>query len=187
MNNVTALTPGFDCVRTAWLAHETELKRFLARRSGDAALADDLLQEVFLKSLRSGQVFCNLDNPRAWLFQVAKTTLIDSARAARPQTTLPDTLAAPDNEVAAIDQLDQCLLRNLPLLNALDQQIILACDLREQISVREFARTHHLSLPAAKSRLLRARQKLRQLLVEHCQVRLDVDGRVCSHAADGSA
>ena len=40
MNNVTALTPGFDCVRTAWLAHETELKRFLARRSGDAALCE---------------------------------------------------------------------------------------------------------------------------------------------------
>jgi len=38
-----------------------------------------------------------------------------------------------------------------------------------------------MSLPAVKSRLLRARQRLRQQLVEHFQVRFDAGGKVCCH------
>ena len=47
---------------------------------GDAA--DDVLQDVFVKAMRQGQGFCSLDNPRAWLFQVARNALVDRARTA---------------------------------------------------------------------------------------------------------
>ena len=36
-----------------------------------------------------------------------------------------------------------------------------------------------LSLPGAKSRVQRARQRLRERLASACQVRLDVEGQVC--------
>jgi RNA polymerase sigma-70 factor (ECF subfamily) len=39
-----------------------------------------VLQDVFLKALRAGQNFCMLDNPRAWLFQVARNALVDRLR-----------------------------------------------------------------------------------------------------------
>jgi len=46
---------------------------------------------------------------------------------------------------------------------------------------REFAQQQGLSLPAAKSRLLRARQRLREQLSTACQVRFDDDGSVSGH------
>ena len=180
MNTATALTERFDCVVKAWHAHEAELTGYLVRQLGDVSLAQDILQEVFLKSIRTGQDFCQLDNPRAWLYQVAKTTIIDHARATKPQAALPDDLAAPQDERAPVDALDACVLHQLPQLAEADRDILLACDLHGQ-TVRDYADRQALSLPAAKSRLLRARQRLRQLLLDNCQVRFDENGQVCCH------
>jgi RNA polymerase sigma-70 factor (ECF subfamily) len=171
----------FDCVLGAWHAHEAELRGYLIHRLGDADSSDDLLQETFLKSIRQGAAFCEIDNPRAWLFQVARNALIDRVRLGKPQLELPDHLAAPQtDEREPVDELDACLLRNLAEMPAEDRQIIEQCDL-QGIRQHDFAQAHGLSLPAAKSRLLRARQRLREALTRNCQVRFDDSGRVCCH------
>lgn len=171
----------FDCVLGAWREHETELRRFLAGRCNDAALADDLLQDVFIKAMRQGEGFCRLDNPRAWLFRVARTTLIDHGRLERPVVELDDNLPAiPPDQRDEVDALDECLQRNLARLSAADRAIIEACDLAGR-TVRDFAQAHDLGLPAAKARLLRARKRLREALVSHCRVHFDEAGNVCCH------
>lgn len=150
-------------------------------RLGDAGNADDLVQETFLKSMRQGAAFCAVDNPRAWLFQVARNALIDRARLAKPQIELPEQLAGPQaDERVPVDELDACLLRNLGEMPPEDRQIIEQCDL-QGIRQHDFAQTHGLSLPAAKSRLLRARRRLREALTRNCQVQFDDSGHVCCH------
>ena len=182
-SHATDTPPRFDCVVKAWRAHEAELLAYLSRQLQDHSLAQDVLQEVFLKSMRAGQGFCRLDNPRAWLFQVARTTLVDHTRLAKPWVDLPDDLVAPVAEPRpAVDALNACLSRNLARLDEADRAVIEACDLHSQ-TVRDFAQTHGLSLSAAKSRLLRARQRLRQHLVAHCGVQFDDRGQVCCHVA----
>ncbi|MFN3630946.1 MAG: sigma-70 family RNA polymerase sigma factor, partial [Casimicrobiaceae bacterium] len=175
----------FACVARAWSRHERELRAFLRHRLQDADAADDLLQEVFIKAMRQGRAFCHLDNPRAWLFEVARHGVIDAARVAKPHTeltrTLAESLPAPSSERAPVDELDACIERNLPRLDEQDRDIITACDLAGQ-TVRAYAEAHALSLAAAKSRLFRARKRLREQLIEHCGVRFDEAGRVCCHA-----
>ncbi len=155
---------------------------FLTHRLQDPALAQDLLQEVFLKSMRLGRGFCALDNPRAWLYRVAKNAVVDHARSARPHVELPADLMAPVPERPAVDELDVCLLRNLAYLSLPDRGIVQACDMGG-LTVRDYALAHTLGLAAAKSRLLRARQRLRQLLVTNCQIKFDASGQVCCHIA----
>lgn len=166
----------------AWQAHEKELLSFLRQRSSDNDAAEDLLQDVFLKSLRQGRNFCSLDNPRAWLFRVARNTLIDATRRVRPETPLPDELvdASTLEERAPVDELDACLVRNLRELDATDRDVIQACDL-DRLTVRAYAEANGMSLTAAKSRLLRARKRLRSALIRNCQVRFDETGSVCCH------
>jgi RNA polymerase sigma-70 factor (ECF subfamily) len=170
----------FDCVLAAWRAHEAELRGYLIHRLGDADSADDVLQEIFLKAMRQGATFCEINQPRAWLFQVARNTLIDRTRLAKPLVELPDGLAAVKEERAPVDELDACLQRNLAEMPVEDRQIIEQCDL-QGVRQQDFARAHGLSLPATKSRLLRARQRLRDRLTRNCQVHLDENGRVCCH------
>lgn len=170
----------FDCVLAAWRDHEAELRGYLLHRLGDADSADDMLQDTFLKSMRQGAAFCVIDNPRAWLFQVARNALIDRSRLAKPLVELPDDLAAPDEKRHAVDELDACLARNLAEMPVEDRLIIEQCDL-QGLRQQDFAQAHGLSLPATKSRLLRARQRLREALTANCQVRFDDSGHVCCH------
>ncbi len=179
----------FACVSAAWQAHEAELLGYLRRRLSDADTASDVLQDVFVKAMRHGQGFCTLDHPRAWLFQVARNTLIDRARTSHAVEPIPDgddEPAAPEADVPpAVDALASCLQRTMTELSAEDADILRACDL-EGTTQRAFAEGHGLTLPATKSRLLRARRRLRDRLTTICRVTFDPeDGRVSGH--DGRA
>lgn len=180
----TTTLQAFACVSSAWQAHEGELLGYLRHRLSDADAADDVLQDVFVKAMRHGQGFCTLDNPRAWLFQVARNALIDRARTAHPTEPLPEgpeePIAAPQETVEPVDALAGCLVRSLSELSEDDAAILRACDLEGQTQ-RDFAETLGLSLPATKSRLLRARQRLRDRLTTACQVRFEADGSVAGH------
>lgn len=175
----------FACVARAWEAHEAELRGYLRHRVADAEAADDVLQDVFVKAMRQGRAFCTLDNPRAWLFQVARNAVVDRLRVLRKLEPLTDELAesTPLNSepIAPIAALSGCVARTLSELLPEDAAILRACDLEGQAQ-RAFAESHGLSLPAAKSRLLRARQRLRDRLTTVCQVTFEPDGSVCGHA-----
>ena len=58
-----------------------------------------------------------------------------------------------------------------------DREAITLCDL-EGLPQDEYARRRGLSLPGAKSRIQRARKRLREQLSQACQVRLDAAGQV---------
>lgn len=173
--NESAAVP---CLLTAWHAHEHVLHGWLIHQLHDKALAADLLQDVFLKALRQGQHFCTLENPRAWLFAVARNTLNDQLRRQHDSIELPDDLQLEHDEPAAVDSLAQCLPRVLGELSPADREAITCCDI-EGMSQADYAARLGISLPGAKSRVQRARQRLRRQLASACKVQLDEAGKVC--------
>ncbi|WP_051255378.1 sigma factor [Variovorax paradoxus] len=181
---MTTLDAGrsFACVTSAWQAHEAELRGYLRHRLSDADAADDdVLQDVLLKAIRQGPGFCTLENPRAWLFQVARNALVDRLRMARPTEPLSDDLPeVPHEPLAAVDALADCLDRALGELSAGDAAILRACDIEGQTQLA-FAQSHSATLASTKSRLQRARQRLRDRIPRACQVRFAPDGSVCCH------
>lgn len=166
-----------NCLTSAWRAHEPELRGWLRHRLSNPAEADDLLQDLFLKALRQGERFCSVQNARAWLFEVARNTLADHLRVARITVELPEDLAAPAEQTDTVDTLTACLPRVLSELSAEDREAITLCDL-QGMAQADYARQKNLSLSAAKSRIQRARLRLRQRMTEGCQVQLDATGRV---------
>lgn len=169
----------YACLNRAWRAHQAEIRAYLAGRTSDRAEADDLLQDVFLKALRHGHAFCELDDPRAWLFHVARNRLIDRLRLSREHAPLPEDLRATEEPpLAAVDALSQCLPRVLSELSAEDREAITLCDLNG-ITQAQYAERIGLTLPAAKSRVQRARRRLQAQMVRACQVTFDDDGKVC--------
>lgn len=165
------------CLTTAWTQHTPELRGWLRHRLGNPAEADDVLQDLFLKALRQGERFGALHNPRAWLFEVARNLLADRLRVARDTVALPEDLSAPQDEPDTVDTLTTCLARVLSELSAEDREAITLCDL-QGMAQAEFARATGLSLSAAKSRVQRARQRLRVQMTLSCQVQVDEAGCV---------
>jgi RNA polymerase sigma-70 factor (ECF subfamily) len=174
------------CVLDAWRQHEGELLGYLLHRLGNRDEAEDLLQEVFAKALLQGRAFCSLENPRAWLFQVARNAHVDRLRLAKSNVELPENLAQPAEEQPAIEKLTECLPRVLSEMSDEDREIITMCDV-EGLSQQAYADLIGVTLPAAKARIQRARLRLRSFLVEKCQVSFDEQGQVCCHVSRGAS
>jgi len=101
----------------------------------------------------------------------------DRLRVARATVELPDDLCAVVDDSDTVDTLTMCLTRVLSELSAQDRDAITQCDL-QGMAQADFALAQGLSLSAAKSRLQRARQRLRERMTLACQVQLDESGQV---------
>lgn len=174
-----------SCLMAAWHAHEGELRGWLARHLNDPVTAQDLLQDVFIKALRQGRRFCDVANARAWLFEVSRNTLTDHLRRHHDLDVLPDDLPEFEGEPpAVVDSLAACLPRVLAELSEADRDAITQCDLNG-MSQEDYAQQLGITLPGAKSRVQRARKRLRAQLMASCKVTLDDQGQVCCFAPRG--
>lgn len=161
--------------------HERPVFRFLRRSLGSDAVAEDLLQEVWMAVLRNAAVF----EPRArfttWLYTIARTRLIDHWRAQRDTVSLDEAANDPlDATPALIDTLaadpedgpDAQAMRRAQaraFMTAVEQ---LPAAQREAfllhaeagMTVEEVARLTGVGHETAKSRLRYAMNRLRTLL-----------------------
>ncbi len=166
------------CIVKAWNNYGDELRSFLRGRLGDIHCADDLLQDVFVKALANQGTFCQLENPKAWLFRVAKNRLIDFQRTCKNHIEVSDQHSVQNNQSAPVENLSECLPFVLTNLSTEDQEIIELCDL-EGLHHAEYASLKDITVPGAKSRFQRARKRLKTRFQSSCQILFNEQGSVC--------
>lgn len=95
-------------LRSAYDAHGPELHRFASRALGDAALAEDAVQEAFVRAWRASATYDPArSSQRTWLFAILRNVVIDLARARRSR---PPLAGADDGDPAAVtDEIDHVL------------------------------------------------------------------------------
>lgn len=147
------------------------LYRLALRVVNDADEAEDVVQDVLVKSWRKRDEIVRLDNPPAWLLRMTKHQAIDRLRSAKVRSVREREAAAPDYDArtpyrltAANDTLRQIdrLLRQLPP----NQRAVLQLREVEGMEYREIADATDLSIDQVKVYLHRGRSKLRKLLTE---------------------
>lgn len=164
-----------------------ELRRalhgFIARRVSDPDTADDLTQDVLLKAHRSDTETRSVDDVAAWLYRIARNTIVDHYRHRdrhpRPGELPPEVVAREldDDADAARAQLAGCLRPMVEGLDLIYRDALTLTDLGD-LSQAEAARRAGISNSAMKSRVQRARAQLRAAVAACCAVRTDVTGRV---------
>jgi RNA polymerase sigma-70 factor (ECF subfamily) len=169
-----------DCVTRAWHQHLDELGGFLIKRLTDRSQVDEILQGVFERVLVKRESFCQLDNPRAWLFTVARHALVDLWRRDRHAEPLPADLAATESDAEPLVALAPCVSTVWHELSQDEQAVLRLVDL-EGVAQNDLATRLGLSPTGARSRVQRARKRLSQILVERCQVEFDAQGPVTHH------
>jgi len=173
-----------NCVTKAWTSHEAELSHYLRNHINNTDTAEELLQDTFLKAIRLGAKFCDIENPRAWLFTVARHQLVDYLRKLHNYQQegfgLNQLEEVADNNPsqAVVEQLSACLPLALKNLSVEDSEILKQCDFNG-MNQAEFAKREGLTLAGAKSRIQRARKRLKAQLKTQCQIRFDEQGNVC--------
>lgn len=80
--------------------YQRPILSFLARMTGDTALAEDLAQETFVKAFRKLAAFDTSRRLSSWLFRIAHNTAVDALRKAKPQAVTLDSGDLPDDPPA---------------------------------------------------------------------------------------
>ncbi len=157
--------------------HKGAVFRYLRRQTGNAALAEELFQDVWLKLIDARAGY----EPRAkfttWLFTIAHNRLMDyfrsSARAAllsyddAPVDDIPADWPRPE-ETALRRETAARLLAAIDALPAAQREAFLLQQ-EGELSVEEIAQTTGVNRETAKSRLRYAMAKLRAELREEAR------------------
>jgi RNA polymerase sigma-70 factor (ECF subfamily) len=149
-------------------AHARSIFSFLAFRSGDRALAEDLLSDTFERAMRARRMPMRRPaSEKAWLFRIALNLLRDHARRSHAENRALSSVAAAgasatDDAVERVDLRD-AVREGLATLSS-EEQHALALRFGAGLTVPEIARVTNEPLPRVESRVYRSLQKLRPLL-----------------------
>ena len=148
------------------VAQLAPMRRYARALTGDAAWADDLVQDAAERALSRASSFRPDSNLRAWLLTILRHIYIDQLRARR-EIAVDDesapwrTLEAPHGEVDGLVLRD--LQRALYLLPAAQREVLLLVCV-EELSYQEASTVLGVPAGTVMSRLSRAREHLRVLL-----------------------
>ena len=149
--------------------HAPKLFSFLTYRTGDRALAEDLLSETFERVLRSRKRFDpRLGSERRWIYTIAMNLLRDHARRNAHEQRILQTAGAGISEheldpgMAAVEHRDE-LYRALARLNDSEREAI-ALRFGADLKLRDVARVLGEGESAVEGRIYRGLAKLRDEL-----------------------
>ena len=158
-----------DTFEALFEEHAERLFAFLAYRTGNRALAEDLVSETFERVLRSRKRFDpRLGSERRWIYTIALNLLRDHARRSANEERVLQTAAAGvpaevhDAGIAAIEHRDE-LQRALERLNE-DEREAIALRFGADLKLRDVARVLGTGESAVEGRIYRGLQKLRDEL-----------------------
>lgn len=168
-------------LETIWNELAANLRRFILKRVGDEPTADDILQNVFIK------IHTNLDSLQdesklqSWVYQIARNAIADHYRRAPVTHALDDAIPSsdePDDEArAALARSVREMVDCLPE----EYRTPLMLDTFEGLDQAEIGARLGISVSGAKSRVQRARAKLRDLMFECCHFEFDRRGGVINY------
>ena len=144
--------------------HQSQIRNFLRKLSGDISTADDLAQDCFLHAWNKLQTFTGRGSFIGWLLKVAYTTFLQSKRrskryaeildeAGHAQDVQDQSYTSPAEEVGDLDKF-------LATLSEEERAIMImsyACGL----SHREIGAATELPVGTVKSVIFRAKEKIR--------------------------
>ena len=147
--------------------HAQALFGFLAYRTGDRAVAEDLLADTFERALRARKRFDRRKaSEKTWLYTIALNLLRDYARRRASETRAleryPHAGGEPPDELAHVEHRDQ-VQRALGTLSDEEREAV-ALRFGADLTVPEIAKLLGEPLPRVEGRVYRSLRKLRERL-----------------------
>jgi RNA polymerase sigma-70 factor (ECF subfamily) len=159
-----------------------QLLRFIEQRVPEPDTAEDILQDVFLRIHNHVDSLRDDAKLQSWVYQIARNAIVDYYRGRRETTQLTEDLSLPvtfdlpdatQDLIPSVRQLINCLPENYR------QPLILSE--YEGLTQQEIAERLGLSLSGAKSRVQRAREKIKDMFLDCCHFELDRTGNILDY------
>jgi len=165
-----------------WTTFSEQLKQFILSRIADESLADDILQDVFLKIHSRIDTLKDDTKIRGWIYQITRNTIIDHYRNQKIEVDVPGDLPVfdepPQNTASQkIAPGLKTLVKELPEKYG---QALLLTEFHG-LTQKELAQKLGISVSGAKSRVQRARKMVKDMLMRCCHFEFDRYGTIIDY------
>jgi len=174
------VTDGSCSVEDLYASFRGKLRTFIVARTRDDALADDIVQEAFIKLADYCARGGSCTYRRSLLFKVAANLVADHFRA---QTARAEPLRPEHEEVAQPEQEDsdtewlECFGSLIERLPQPYREAVQLADIG-QMRHQDIATRAGVSVSGVNMRVQRGRAMLRELLLQMCEVERDRRGGI---------
>ncbi|MAQ76776.1 MULTISPECIES: sigma-70 family RNA polymerase sigma factor [Bacteroidota] len=161
------------------------LKAYIIKKTNDINLAEDIVQEVMLKLVESHKKNIEVNNIKAWLFQVTRNTIADYYKDYYNKNKIEFNFNEDWKEHSISSENISTILESdfiIPMIGLLPEKYAKPLHLSdiENIPQKEIALQLNLGLSATKMRIQRGREKLKSLFIECCDIQYDKSGNFSS-------
>ncbi len=173
-----------EIVSRIWDESRNRLKSFIVKRINNEADTEDVLQNVFFKIHRNIAELNDPDKLYPWVFQTTRNAIIDYYRerkmmAASFKEIVDEIVIEPPQE----DIEEEVLQWLEPMVGELPEkyrEALLLTDI-QGLTQKELSKELEISLSGAKSRVQRAREKLKKNLLDCCLLEFNRAGRIIEY------
>ncbi|HKR66397.1 MAG TPA: sigma-70 family RNA polymerase sigma factor [Thermoanaerobaculia bacterium] len=163
-------TTSYDVVESL-VSNHRQFLAFLEKRVESREVAEDILQEAFVRGLDS-QSLRGADSATAWFYRALRNAIVDHYRKKGSEAKALEQVAAEIDEsvppdVELMDTVCSCVTTLLPTLKPEYARAIQRVEL-DDVPVRDYAAEEGMTANAAGVRVFRAREALKRRLVQSC-------------------
>jgi RNA polymerase sigma factor (sigma-70 family) len=151
-----------------YLREQPDLRRLLSRMTGSLSMADDLVQDVFVRLIETQLAPGHIVNPRAYLHRTARNMAINALRRQHRYVSDAGTTELPDPAVTVVDRMiaREELLRVMRAIAALParRREVFVLSRVDHLSYDEIAAQMGISRNTVMVQIVRALSDLRRAL-----------------------
>lgn len=165
-----------------WNTYADDIKYFILSQVKEPAIADDLLQETFIKVHTKKDMLKNDEKLKSWLFSIARFTVMDYFRAQKPINKLPNMELVEADSTPEHTEHD-CLRG---IIQSLPKKYRVPLFLSDVKGMKQsaIAEQLQLALPTVKSQIQRGRKLITQGFMDCCDFTLNESGFLVGEIKD---
>ena len=173
-------------VESIWKQFSKPLLSFIKRRVSNEQDAEDILQNVFCKIHNNISSLRETEKIHAWVYTITRNSITDfhrTQRFERNSSELSEDIPDESEELDATtanEDMAKCLKVMIRYLPEKYKEAIILTEF-QNLTQKELGERLGLSVPGAKSRVQRARAKLKEMLLNCCHLEFDRQGNVVDY------
>lgn len=163
-----------------WLKLGNKLKAFIISKVNDETIADDILQDVFIKIHSKIDKLNDDTKIQPWIYQITRNLIIDYFRGIKKEDRRLQYHFENEEENSSDNFMSETLQDMIKMMNDLPHEYCEALCLTELegMSQKVYAEKIGISYSGAKSRVQRVRKMLKDILMNCCHYQFDKYGTV---------
>ena len=172
-------------ISTVWDKFRYELLIYIKAKVNDEYEAEDILQEIFFKIYRNIKQLNDEAKLKSWLYKITNNTIIDYYRRGKSSALQIEEVEsvqeiAEENDNMNNEILKCCLKLFLHELPDKYKEPLEMYELKG-LKHREISEKLNITMSGSKTRIQRARKKLRKAYTECCEIESDIYGNIVEY------